>query len=187
MEPSDSTCMDRWARRNSSILSVRSSRLVGLLLLLACKSTDAPPTPPADAEPEPPALLGIWTVVSHTMPGVSAMSDAEASKWHGLSIRILQAEAVSRNDRCVTPEYRALADTLELSCGQGLWTAFGARMVAAGPDRARALWDGVLFELARNQDFTAVGQEPGWWLEIQQGKGLRLIYAYGEKRLSIPS
>ncbi|HKP29405.1 MAG TPA: hypothetical protein VJU15_08370, partial [Gemmatimonadales bacterium] len=86
-----------------------------------------------------------------------------------------------------TPEYRTVADTLELSCGQGAWKAFGARLTATGPDRARALWDGVLFELERNTDFTAVGQEPGWWLEVQQGKSLRLIYAYGEKRVSIPA
>jgi uncharacterized membrane protein len=152
-----------------------------------CKAADAPPSSIPAAEPPPPALLGIWTVVSHSMPGVSAMSDAEADKWHGLSIRLLQAEAVSRSDRCVTPEYRSVADTLELSCGQGVWSAFGARMFAAGPDRVRALWDGVLFELERDQDLTAVGQEPGWFLELTQGKELRLIYAYGEKRVIIPA
>ena len=114
------------------------------------------------------------------------MSDAEANQWHGLSIRLLQAEAISRSDRCTTPAYRTVGDTLEVSCGAGPFTAFGARLVAAGPDRARALWDGVLFELERNQDFTAVGQEPGWRLEIQQGKSFRLMYAYGEKRVTLP-
>ena len=172
---------------NSAMRSGVYPRLIGFLALLSCKTADAPPVPSPAAEPPPPALLGIWTVVSHSMPGVSAMSDAEADKWHGLSIRLLQAEAVSRSDRCVTPEYRSVADTLELSCGQGVWSAFGARMFAAGPDRVRALWDGVLFELERDQDLTAVGQEPGWFLELTQGKELRLIYAYGEKRVIIPA
>jgi len=168
--------------------TLRSSCLISLVALLSCRAADAPPVPPpAAAEPLQPALLGIWTVVSHSIPGISAMSDAEAEKWHGLSIRITRAEAVSRNDRCVTPEYRTVGDTLELSCGQVAWTAFGARMVAAGPDRARALWDGVLFELERDQDFSGVGQEPGWWLEIQQGRKLRLLYAYGEKRVLLPA
>ena len=139
-----------------------SRHLVSLFLLATCKAAGPPPAPSAPAEPPPPVLLGIWTVVSHSMPGVSAMSDAEANQWHGLSIRLLQAEAISRSDRCTTPAYRTVGDTLEVSCGAGPFTAFGARLVAAGPDRACALWDGVLFELERNQDFTATGQEPGW-------------------------
>ena len=162
-------------------------RLIGVFLLLGCKAADSPPIPSTIAEPAPPALLGIWTVTGHTMPGISAMSDEEARQWHGLSIRMIQAEAISRSDRCATPEYRTVADTLELSCGGRPVTAFGARMFASGPDRARALWDGVLFELERDRDFTAVGQEPGWWLEIQQGKGLLLLYAYGEKLLKLPA
>ena len=165
----------------------RRASLLGLVLLVSCSAADAPPIPSPAAEPPQPALLGIWTVVSHSMPGISAMSDADADTWDGLSIRILQAEAVSRSDRCETPAYRTVGDTLELSCGKEPWTAFGARMVPAGPDRARALWDGVLFELERTQDFSAVGQEPGWWLEVQQGKSLRLLWAYGEKRVTIPA
>ena len=158
---------------------------ISLCLLLSCRTGDTPPIASPAAEPPQPAQLGIWTVVSHSMPGVSAMSDAEANAWHGTSIRLLQSEAVSRNDRCATPEYRTVGDTLLVSCGGETWTTFGARMVAAGNDRARALWDGVLFELERDQDFTARGQEPGWWLEIQQGKGLLLLYAYGEKLIKL--
>jgi hypothetical protein len=121
------------------------------------------------------------------MPGISAMTDAEADAWHGLSIRLGRDEAVSRDDRCATPAFRTIADTMEVSCGQGVWSAFGARIVAAGPDRARALWDGVLFELVRDQDFVALGQEPGWRLQIVKGKEMRLAHAYGEKQVTTPA
>jgi putative lipoprotein len=36
----------------------------------------------------------------------------------------------------------------------------------------------------RGVDFRAVGQEPGWWLEIS-GRDLELAVDYGERRLSL--
>jgi uncharacterized membrane protein len=35
---------------------------------------------------------------------------------------------------------------------------------------------------ARGIDFRAVGQEPGWFAEIDEGRSLRLVYDYGERQ-----
>jgi putative lipoprotein len=55
----------------------------------------------------------------------------------------------------------------------------GGRLLGIGADRALAPWDGVFFELTRDTDFRAVGQEPGWLLEIRKAREMRLITAYG--------
>lgn len=39
---------------------------------------------------------------------------------------------------------------------------------------------------ARGVDFRAVGQEPGWYLEISYGHSLRLVYDYGEREITTP-
>jgi uncharacterized membrane protein len=36
---------------------------------------------------------------------------------------------------------------------------------------------------ARGIDFRAVGQEPGWYVEIADGRSLRLVYDYGEREV----
>ena len=46
-------------------------------------------------------------------------------------------------------------------------------------NRARAPWEEAR---RRGVDFRAVGQEPGWYLEIQQGKQMLLVSGYGQNR-----
>lgn len=36
-------------------------------------------------------------------------------------------------------------------------------------------------------DFRAVGNEPGWHLEIEEGERIRFVYAYGEKEAIVPA
>ena len=50
-----------------------------------------------------------------------------------------------------------------------------------------APWDGVFFELARDRDFRAVGQEPGWQLEIRMGSEMRFTYDYGKGSAVTPA
>jgi putative lipoprotein len=38
----------------------------------------------------------------------------------------------------------------------------------------------------RGIDFRAVGQEPGWYLEIDNGKSMRLVYDYAEREAMTP-
>jgi putative lipoprotein len=39
----------------------------------------------------------------------------------------------------------------------------------------------------RGIDFRAIGQEPGWYLEIDDGVSMRLIYDYGERNVVTPA
>jgi len=40
---------------------------------------------------------------------------------------------------------------------------------------------------ARGVDFRAVGQEPGWFLEIETAGEMRLSYDYGERKAAVPT
>jgi putative lipoprotein len=39
----------------------------------------------------------------------------------------------------------------------------------------------------RGVDFRAIGQEPGWLLEIDQGKSMYLLADYGERKVTVPT
>ena len=157
-------------------------------------------------EPPPLDLEGVWTVVGHHAPGVAGMSEVDAEDWRGQTVRLTPARAVSGGTRCDAPLYAPrlvprdsflaaefkLPDgalrraglpermtVLEVSCGGAPWAAMGGRLIGIGADRALAPWDGVFFELTRDSDFRAVGQEPGWLLEIRHAREMRLITDYG--------
>ena len=158
------------------------------------------------AAAETPAQTGIWTVVGHHLAGTSALNDDQARARYGETVRLAANAATSLGQRCDVPRYATrqvptsswLAseyklppgslETLaaspqitlqEVSCGGELWTALGARLIEIDSNRALAPWDGVFFELARDRDFRALGQEPGWQLEIRKGAEMRLTYDYG--------
>ena len=40
---------------------------------------------------------------------------------------------------------------------------------------------------ARGVDFRAIGQEPGWYLEIDDGRSMRLVSDYGERNVVTPA
>ena len=160
-----------------------------------------------------PPLTGIWTVVSHHIPGVSAMSDGEARTHYGETVRLTASAAISPGNRCNQPEYSARSEStdaylasqfklppgglkplagltqirlMEVSCGGARWPVLGALLLQIDRDRALAPWDGVFFELARARDFRAVGQEPGWQLEIRQGAEMRFTFDYGKGSVVMP-
>lgn len=161
-----------------------------------------------------PTVTGIWTVVVHHNPGISALSDDQARARYGETVRLTTSAAISSGQRCSEPSYAArsvAADSylaseyklqpgslkpfagrnqirlMEVSCGGAPWTAFGARLLEIDRDRALAPWDGVFFQLARDRDFRAVGQEPGWQLEIRQGAEMRFTYDYGKDSAVTPA
>jgi uncharacterized membrane protein len=141
-----------------------------------------------------PELAGIWTVVGHRFPGISALGEAEAGAWHGRTLRLTRNEALSATgERCATPGYAVQTQSatqspvLEVSCEGREWLVPGARLTGTGADRAEFLWDGVVFELARDQDFRARGQEPGWLLDITTGREIRFAHDYGQDVLTAPA
>ncbi len=50
-------------------------------------------------------------------------------------------------------------------------------------DRRASIWEHAKLN---GVDFRAVGNEPGWVLEIREGERLDLSYDYGQRRLSVP-
>jgi heat shock protein HslJ/uncharacterized membrane protein len=181
----------------------------------------APASAPAPAQgiqpaaaAEAPSLMGIWTVVGHTMPGVAALSEQQARARLGESLRLTRGVAASDGQRCEAPQYagrteraqeflgsqyRITPDALkpvarrqqlrimQVSCGGSGWSALGGTLIELDRDRALAPWDGVFFELARDRDFRAVGQEPGWQLEIRMGSEMRFTYDYGKGSAVTPA
>lgn len=167
----------------------------------------------ADAAGDLPPLAGIWTVVGHHLPGISAMDDAQARRWYGRTLRLESGEAVFAEARCDAPGYEqssvaraellagyrlgpdALAPlaavarpaVLDVSCDGAAWSAAGGRLIGIDGDRALVPWDGAFFELQRDRDFRALGQEPGWRLDLRKGKELHFLYDYGEHEVLLPA
>ncbi len=200
--------------------SVTCVAIATFTLAAGCRNADEAPSAEQPMAPASvsvaalPDLTGIWTVTGHHIPGISAMSDADAAARHGSTLRLTADEALSGGHRCVEPVYTAesvvtdrflatefrlppgglapLASAeritvLEVACAGASWTAPGARLIGIDAARALAPWDGVFFELARDRDFRAVGQEPFWHLEIHKGKQLRFTYDLGEREAVTPA
>jgi len=70
--------------------------------------------------------------------------------------------------------------------GGGTAGAGEGREAAAqgGPAAAPSVWERAR---RRGVDFRAVGNEPGWHLEIRDGEGLRFVHAYGQQWLQVPA
>ncbi len=131
---------------------------------------------------EVPTPRGDWKIVGHKIPGMSAMSDDEAAKWHGFVLHFEDDVAYSFADTCTTPRYRrriVRADSLlgegfhttleklewpdttgqmlaitEVRCGDAAWTAPGGLLIWTAPDRITTPWEGVFFELERDSAVT---------------------------------
>lgn len=158
-------------------------------------TTSAPPSTAASSD-----LTGIWTVIGHYMPGITAMNDADATARNGQTVRLTAAQAISPDAHCDQPTYatRTVArdsflagefhlppgslaplthlerlTLLEVSCGGAPWAAMGARLIQIDSAHVLSQWDGVFFELERAHDFRAAGQEPFWRLVIARGKEIR--------------
>lgn len=199
----------------AKVLPVAYVAIATLALAAGCrKAEQAPSAERAMEESSSPDLTGIWTVTGHHIPGISAMSDADATARHGWTIRLTADQALSGGNHCDEPAYATQSvatdrflgtefnlppgglaplasvesiTVLEVSCGAASWTAMGGRVIGIDADRALAPWDGVFFELARDRDFRALGQEPFWHLEIQKGKQLRFTYDLGEREAVAPA
>jgi hypothetical protein len=183
---------------------------VSVLLLLPCAALACGE---AHDEPAPLDLEGVWTIVGHHAPGVAGTSEMDAEDWRGQVIRLTPARAITARAHCDAPgyaphlvrrdsflaaEYKLPADALrraglpdrvtvlEVSCGGIPWATMGGRLIGIEPDRALAPWNGIFFEVARESDFRAVGQEPGWLLEIRHARELRLITDYGADTVVAP-
>ncbi|MFC7088805.1 COG3650 family protein [Halomonas salifodinae] len=144
------------------------------------------------------ALVGEWRVVGHRAPGISALSEEQAEAWLGARLRINAArmalgesfcegvshDAESRPVAELLADYRLDGESLpplagreeiirhRLGCDGEPWPSLGGTLLWLGNDRLLAPWEGVFFELERDDGFRAYGNEPFWNLAID-ADGLR--------------
>lgn len=175
--------------------SLSSSTLVACLgLLLACQDPDGPvvhesqliPTlehsvaevddRAAESEAHSDVigrLIGEWSTVGHSCPGICAMSNEEADSWIGLKATLTEVGVVFGDDSCrdATYESRRVSrldfyrssrfdleqlgilqpdvEEVTVSCAGEGWIAPGSLFLIKDEETLITPWDGVYFELAR--------------------------------------
>lgn len=60
----------------------------------------------------------------------------------------------------------------------------GQRFDACRENRRLSIWEHAKLS---GVDFRAVGNEPGWYMEIRNGERIDLVYDYGESELRVPA
>ena len=160
------------------------------------------------------ALTGIWTIVDHHYsPGVSALTDEEASARYGETLRLTDAVAISPGKECREPRYA----TSQVPAAAYLASAFNItperlrrsppqpdaghgdvlRRRPTGPSsaapargrsrpRACALGRRVLRARARPR-LPRLRRSPGWQLELRKGVEMRFTYDYGKGTAVTPA
>jgi hypothetical protein len=141
---------------------------------------------------------GDWVVVSHRVPGVSAIPDSIATSWYGTEVHYGDTEATSGTRSCPQAKYRyhtARADSLlaigyridpaelgyegsgksrigvtQVLCANLPWKALGGFILWIDEDRLYALWDGAFFELQRKDASGGPNGAPNASLESSQGE-----------------
>lgn len=157
------------------------------------------------------ALRGEWRVVGHHSPGISALSDDEAEAWHGARLRIGEGWLAMGEHYCETvshvgevlpvnqilDDYRLAADSLapltereqvarhRLDCDDGDWPVLGSQVLRLSDTQALAPWDGVFFELERDEGFRATGTEPAWNLALSD-QGMRFAVPFDDRDVRAP-
>ncbi len=158
---------------------MRLTRLIPIALSLfvsACTETrDEPPIPDVGMRMPPPEWAqGTWVVARHLLPGISAMSDAEAASWDDRTLTISDSAVVGTDARCALPSYgeslvqsdsirwsyrlapgalplrEPSSTVLEVLCDGAPWTEFGGTLIVTHPDTILVPWDGVFFVLGRS-------------------------------------
>ncbi|MGH9203375.1 MAG: COG3650 family protein [Vicinamibacterales bacterium] len=120
--------------------------------------------------------IGTWVVADHRIPGVAAMTDVEAARWHGRILSFRESEVISQADTCRRPvfrnrnaptdsvlrefrvapaalglEGRATLGVTEVICAGTRWPAAGGLLLWVDSSRVYTVWDGVFFGLRRSR------------------------------------
>lgn len=157
------------------------------------------------------ALVGEWLVVEYHQPGISAMSDEQAEQWLGARLRIsddwfalgehycetvapvgevlpvnqvLDGYRLQEGDFPLLDGYTQVARH-HLDCDGQAWDRLGSVVLRVSESLALAPWDGVFFELQRDDGFRALGNEPAWNLAIT-AEGMRFSVPFDERDVSTP-
>jgi putative lipoprotein len=81
---------------------------------------------------------------------------------------------------------------MSVRCEGSPWTAAGGTMIGVDSDHALTVWEGVFFTLERDTeaeavDFRGTGNEPGWIIEVTEGRQIHFLYDYGESEIYTPA
>ncbi len=92
----------------------------------------------------------------------------------------------------VLPIQGGQVEVMTVRCEGRDWVGPGGTMIRVDAARALTVWDGVFFSLERDLeaeavDFRGAGNEPGWVVEIDDGRRIRLQYDYGEAEVVVPA
>jgi putative lipoprotein len=154
---------------------MRAMIVVAAAVLVGCRAE-----PPADA----PAGQSARTPVAAAAPRIVRFACEDLT----VSVLFDDSRAVLTTGPSTVTLHRERAASGARFGGDGsvFWTKGDeATLTRDGRTRAcRVLRDPWREAQARGVDFRAVGQEPGWHLEISYGHSIRLVYDYGERELT---
>jgi uncharacterized membrane protein len=156
-----------------TIRSRAALTVCGALLLGACRQTPAEPPVPAAA---PDAALPVAARFACDEVAVAATfhGDRVELQLPGRTLTLPQvggASGARYSDGSNTFWNKGNEATLELD---------------GRPQSCREVRDPWLEATGRGIDFRAVGQEPGWYLEIDDGRSMHLVYDYAERTATMP-
>ena len=176
--------------------------LVAALILAGCATTEPPP---------PPSIVGLWA--AQEVAGTPVPSDAHVT----LSIYGDGRAVGRAGCNNYTTRYQRDRDNItfeptistKMACAPELMsveqsylaTLDAASRVERRPDGKLVLTTGdakqIVFQRqepaslqdarARGVDFRAVGQEPGWVVELKEGKQITAVLDYGATSLMLPT
>jgi len=149
---------------------------------------EARPTPDA---PRDSATTAAALAAADTLPATLAYRCPEGTRFE---VRFFRDSAWAfLPDRTATLQPEVSASGARYA-GEGvvLWTeGREARLEVGERDRAgctgRSTPSAWVEARARGATFRALGQEPGWWLEVHPGDSIVFAYDYGERRALAPA
>ena len=104
-------------------------------------------------------------------------TESEAWLFHSTGTLNLMSVAAAQQSEYANDQYR-----LSISGENAEFATIGAETVECLNDRRSAIWEHAKLNGA---DFRAVGNEPGWNLEIQEGSRIVLVADYGASRTEV--
>lgn len=161
--------------------SAPSLLLLCLLCLVACAGADgeAPSSPEDGDRPDPPAA-------SNPRPAAFAFACGELALVAMPEDDLVQ---IRMPDRALTLPQVPAASGAKYQRGEVSFWSKGeeATLVLDGREYAcRLVPDPFAEARGRGIVFRALGQEPGWVLDLEPATGLHLVYDYGEQEATVP-
>lgn len=136
------------------------------------KPTDTPKSAPADE-----ARTYVFLCGEDAAYTVRA-TESEAWVFRPEGTLQLPAVSVAQGTKYTDGAFELWIDAEQARLGDA-----GSVLLSCRNDRRRAIWERAKLD---GVDFRAVGNEPGWHLEILEGSRILLVAGYGESQVELP-